>query len=114
MSRLARVLLFACSAIAFFFVFLWGLRGLPAFGCATIGIATTAVSCSTASSIGAGPTEQLTPIASTGRAASRTPKSAGLTPSRLFPSSPSVICATIGSSDTLRTPRIAASISARS
>ena len=86
-------------------------RGRPAFGCAdSFTVATCAIR-SIVSSIAAGPTLQLRPTIwrRDARAPART--LSGAAPSRLLPSSSVVTCATIGSSQTLRTARIAAPIS---
>jgi hypothetical protein len=66
------------------------------------------------SRIAAGPTEQLTPITSAPARSISGANVSGGVPSRLLPSSSVVICATIGSVDTLRTARIAVRSSDRS
>ena len=60
------------------------------------------------SSIGAGPTAQLTPMTVAPRRSSSGANRSGGVPSSVLPSSSVVICATIGRSDTLRTASIAA------
>ena len=55
-------------------------RGSPAFGMAVSGRVTTLASCSMASSTPCGPTEQLTPTASTPIASIAGPKSDGAVP----------------------------------
>ena len=89
-------------------------RGLPAFGCADSFNVVTASIRSIVSSIGAGPTAQLTPTTVAPRRWSSGAKRSGGVPSNVLPSSSVVICATIGRSDTLRTASIAALISFRS
>src|SRR6478752_4893051 len=63
------------------------------------------------SSIGAGPTLQLTPITAAPARSSAGTNCSGGAPSRLLPSSSVVICATIGRSHVLRMAAIAAPIS---
>ena len=86
-------------------------RGCPAFGCADSFTVATRASRSIASSIAAGPTLQLSPTTSAPQRSSSGTKASGAAPSRVFPSSSVVICATIGRSQTERTARIAAPIS---
>ena len=89
-------------------------RGLPALGCADSHTSVTSLSRSTVSSIGAGPTLQLTPTTLAPRATSAGANCSGGAPSRLAPSSSVVICATMGSPHTPRTAAMAAPISLRS
>jgi hypothetical protein len=86
-------------------------RGRPALGCADSLRGVALASRSIVSSIGAGPTLQLTPISVAPRASSAGPNSSGGVPSRLLPSSSVVICATIGRSVSDRTAAMAAPIS---
>ena len=89
-------------------------RGWPAFGCAESFRVVTAAMRSIVSSIGAGPTAQLTPMTVAPRRSSSGVNRSGGVPSSVLPSSSVVICATIGRSETLRTASIAAPISLRS
>ena len=89
-------------------------RGRPALGWADNRAEVTAASRSIDSSIGAGPTLQLTPTTSAPRATSTGANCSGGVPSRLLPSSSVVICATMGRSQMRRTAAIAALISFRS
>ena len=86
-------------------------RGWPAFGCADSFTVATRASRSIVSSIAAGPTLQLSPTTSAPQRSSSGTNVSGAAPSRVLPSSSVVICATIGRSQTERTPRIAAPIS---
>jgi hypothetical protein len=89
-------------------------RGLPAFGCADRRARVVCASRSIVSSIGAGPMLQFTPTTSAPRRSSSGANCSGGAPSRLLPSSSMVICATMGSAQTLRTAAMAAPISFRS
>ena len=89
-------------------------RGWPALGCADSLRVVTAAMRSIVSSIGAGPTAQLTPMIVAPRFSSSGANFSGGVPSSVLPSSSVDICATIGRSDTLRTASIAAPISFRS
>ena len=89
-------------------------RGLPAFGCADNRTRVTASIRSIVSSIGAGPTAQLTPMTVAPCFSSSGAKRSGGVPSSVLPSSSVVICATIGRSDSDRTASIAAPISFKS
>src|SRR5206468_1414033 len=89
-------------------------RGWPALGCAESLRFVTAAMRSMVSSIGAGPTAQLTPITVAPRRSNSGVKRSGGVPSSVLPSSSVVIWATIGRSDTLRTASMAALISFRS
>ena len=73
-------------------------RGLPAFGCAESLRLVTAAIRSIVSSIGAGPTAQLTPMTVAPRRSSSGANRSGGVPSSVLPSSSVVICATIGRS----------------
>ena len=86
-------------------------RGFPAFGCAESRSVVAAAIRSIVSSIGAGPTEQLTPMSVAPRRSSSGAKRSGGVPSSVLPSSSVVICATTGRSVTLRTAAMAAPIS---
>ena len=89
-------------------------RGWPAFGCADSLRRVTAAIRSIVSSIGAGPTAQLTPMTLAPRRSSSGANFSGGVPSSVLPSSSVVICATMGLSETRRTASIAAPISFRS
>ena len=76
-------------------------RGLPALGWAESGCFVTASIRSIVSSIGAGPTAQLTPMTVAPRRSSSGANRSGGVPSSVLPSSSVVICAMIGRSETL-------------
>ena len=83
-------------------------RGIPALGCAAKGREVAARTRSIASSMATGPTLQLQPMTSAPHSASFGAKVSGSEPSRQFPSSSIVTCATNGTEGaTSRAARIA-------